>query len=440
MHPREGLRCASTWASAMRSQWLPTGRLHEQQLEALLQHVRFAARCVPFYRRAYARLDVHAESLRTLADLERLPLLRREQIQADPAAFCAEQGDRRTWHESHTSGSMGKPLQMWFDPECWWQVKYAMKARWLWAAGFRPYHRLTIVDDIPAHHLARHTARVALWGERLLRRRRYLSVFDAPASHVGTFIEFRPHFLYGFPSYFSELSRWWTPAVRTQVPLRAVITSGETLSAVLRQRLEATFAAPVLDVYGNTEVKDIAWRCRRGPGYHINMESVLVELIGPDGHAVPNGQAGEVVVTALTNRAMPLIRYATEDRAVRLGGTCPCGRGLERLETMDGRLADHLPMPAARWVSPYDLTTALSTLTNVLQFQLILYGKDELEALVVLRPGAGDTALADVEQAIGRRVGPELLVRIRQVAAIPRDASGKHRAIVVLPQPQGVLR
>ena len=431
----ELLSCGWSLADAGISQWRAPAALRERQRRALITQFRHALATVPFYRRQYQAAGLDENSIQTLGDLAKLPRVSRDDIQGNPDLFLTtlwRLGDPSEWYESHTSGSMGKPLQTWFDPECWWQVKYALKARALLAAGIAPYHRVAIVDDVPSEDLERHTSSMALWGEQAFGGRRYLSVFDSPESHAETYARFRPHAIYCFPSYFLELSRFWNASLRRQVPLRALITSGETLPDAARRQLEETFGVPVIDVYGNTEVKDIAWRCRSGHGYHVNMESVLVEILDANGRPAANGKPGEVLVTALTNRAMPLIRYATEDIAVRLPGECPCGRGLERLAMIQGRIADYLPIPAHGNLSPYNLTTALSTHQAVMHFQITLRAGERLEAAVVLRPDAKPDALQSVEQILRQRIGPGFPVKVSAVASIPRDASGKHRAIRVI--------
>jgi phenylacetate-CoA ligase len=429
MRARDGLACAAALASALSSQWRSAAWHRRRQRQALLRQLRFAAAHVPFYRRLVAERRIDIAALRDGDTLPALPVLRRDDIQREPDAFLSQAGDRQAWRESHTSGSLGRPLVTWFDPGCWAQVKYALKARWLLNAGFRPGSRVAIVDDVPAAQLEAHARRFALPAERRVGGRRYLSVFEPPERHLPAYRAFRPHFIYCFPSYFAALAAHWDEAMRAHVPLRALLTSGESLPPALRARLEAVFGAPVLDAYGSTEFKDIAWQCPDGEGYHVNMESVAVEIVDDDGCSVSPGAAGEVVVTSLTNRAMPLLRYGTEDRAIRLDGPCRCGRGLERLAAVEGRRVDYLPIPELGLVSPYELTTGLSTNPEIAQFKIVQQADRSLEVLVVLRPGANGESLQAVRAVVEVCVRHRVPVAVRAVASIPRDASGKHRAI-----------
>ena len=70
--------------------------------------------------------------------------------------------------------------------------------------------------------------------------------------------------LYGFPGHLLRLAG--TAAGRLRP--RLIFTSGELLDAVTRRGIEAGFGAPVFDVYGCTEIKEIAWECPTHEGYH----------------------------------------------------------------------------------------------------------------------------------------------------------------------------
>ncbi len=189
---------------------------------------------------------------------------------------------------------------------------------------------------------------------------------------------------------------------------------------MLRRRLESAFGAPVLDVYGSTECKEIAWQCPSGAGYHVNMESVVVELLGSDGREVSSGETGDVVVTTLTNRAMPLIRYVTGDRARRVDGPCPCGRGLERLEGIEGRMSEYLHLPGGALLSPYELTSLIETQPGVLQYQITHDSPDTLKVAVVLAANAPATAPAAIQHALANAPGQP-----RTGRRLPRDVTSE---------------
>jgi phenylacetate-CoA ligase len=433
MTGRETLACAAEILEALRSQWQGREAHLARQDRLFGAQARHACAHVAFYRSSWRRAGVDPASLQSVKDLARLPMVHRRQIQEQPEAFLADAGDRRRWHCSKTSGSTGQPLITWFDAACWRRVKYALKLRRLLASGWHPGLRLAIFEAIAPEALAAHARTYRLPGERWAPWRRYFSVFEPPERHLESLAAWRPHYLYGFPSHFAALARSWDAALRRRVPLRALMTSGEWMHPNRRAQLEQNFGVRVLDVYGSTEFKEIAWQCVEGRGYHVSMDSVIVEIVDEAGREVPPGEAGEVAVTSLTNRAMPLIRYATGDRARRLPGRCPCGRGLERLEGVEGRLADYLQTPDRGVLSPYELTTILEEHPEVLQYKVVQRAVDALHIVVVLRRSDNEDGgvLARIQRTVSARVGARIAVDVVAAAAVPQEPSGKRRPVEI---------
>ena len=93
----------------------------------------------------------------------------------------------------------------------------------------------------------------------------------------------------------------------------------------MRKFIEKAFGAEVFDIYGCTEIKEIAWECEKHEGYHINEDDVYVEILHGESPAKP-GEVGDIVLTDLRNKAMPLIRYRIGDRGLLIAGNCSCGR------------------------------------------------------------------------------------------------------------------
>ena len=120
--------------------------------------------------------------------------------------------------------------------------------------------------------------------------------------------------------------------------LREARSFGEMLSADLRGLVAAAWEVPVTDSYSAAEVGIIALQCPLSGDLHVQAEHVLVEILRADGHTCLPGEVGRVVVTALHNFAMPLVRYELGDYA-EVGAPCPCGRGLPVIKRIVGRRA-----------------------------------------------------------------------------------------------------
>lgn len=434
MRPPEGLRLGLELLRLVHEPRRSTEARGASRLRSLRRQLAHAATHVPHYRRTWAEAGCDPQAIRGIRDLTALPIVRREDVQAHPQAFLSEAGDRRRWHRSRTSGSTGRPLESHFDPDCWVQVKIALKLRRLLAAGWRPGRRLVVVETVPPQALASHHAALRLPVEGLLGGRTYLSAFEPPETHLQAYRRLRPHFLYAPPSYLSMLAESWDADLRAHVPLQALMTSAEWAPPSTRARLAECFGAPVLDVYGSTEFKEIAWQCAEADAYHVNSESVLIEIVDEAGKPVPDGEAGELLVTSLTNRAMPLIRYATGDRARLRTLRCPCGRSGELLAGIEGRVADYLHLPDGRTLSPYELTTAMESEARVRHYEVEQRSRSRVHVRVVLAQpseSADDPVdpLKSLHDTLSGVLGDRVALSLERVDAIPRAPSGKQRLI-----------
>ena len=123
--------------------------------------------------------------------------------------------------------------------------------------------------------------------------------------------EYQPQFVLAYANTLALFARFVRKAGLTPMRPKAIICSGEFLTAESRELIESTFGCPVFNRYGSREFSVIASECDQHTGMHVNAENLLVEVVV---NGVPSiGQEGEIVVTDLRNRAMPLIRYQTRD-------------------------------------------------------------------------------------------------------------------------------
>jgi phenylacetate-coenzyme A ligase PaaK-like adenylate-forming protein len=148
------------------------------------------------------------------------------------------------------------------------------------------------------------------------------------------------------------------------------------------------------------------------------------------GHSVPAGQEGNLVVTSLVNRAMPLIRYLTGDRGALLPGTCGCGRPSPLLGVVTGRSADVLILRGGQRISPYALTCVLERIDGVLRYQVSQLDPAKIRVRAILA-GAADreTVAAQMRSALHLDVAPFLDAEVEFVDRLPTGPSAKFRVV-----------
>jgi len=235
--------------------------------------------------------------------------------------------------------------------------------------------------------------------------------------------KYNPSVMYGFPSYFSLLADRKTNGIN---PSR-IFTSSEMLDLKTRGKIEGSFNAELFDIYGCTEVKEIAWECQKHNGYHINCDWLLVEFI-KDGRAAVEKE-GSIIVTSLYNYGMPLIRYEVGDTGRLLERRCHCGRGLPLMTPALGRSVDYFILPDNSVVSPYAMTCAVENIEGMKQYQIVQEGK----SLVVINVVPTNQFNSKSEEYIKsnlEQVLPGATVHVNLVEEIAREESGKYRIAI----------
>jgi phenylacetate-CoA ligase len=169
--------------------------------------------------------------------------------------------------------------------------------------------------------------------------------------------------------------------------LKAILVVGEPLTKETRGLLEGAFHVDVTAGYGPSDVMGpgIAFECRRKDGLHISEDHLLLEIVEPDGGAPCDpGQAGEVVLTTLTARAFPLIRFRTGDLASAMEKTCACGRTLARMTGITGHTGEVLTIRGVK-VHPAQIERILKGISGALspRFLIHLFKEKHLDMIEI---------------------------------------------------------
>lgn len=180
---------------------------------------------------------------------------------------------------------------------------------------------------------------------------------------------------------------------------------------------------------GCVELNRTALECSEQAGYHIDVDTVVMELIS-DGEVAALGECREIVYTGLYNYAMPLIRYAIEDVGVPSDEKCPCGRGPPLMKLVEGRSDSFMQTPDGRTISPIIWTLIMRQILGVGQFKAIQERKDLVRILVVKDQAFTQATAGQIVHDVQEVMGEGIHVDVEVVEEIPRDKSGKVRCAV----------
>ena len=339
---RAALRAMAELAHGGRLRGEALERYRAEKLRAMLRH---AVTHVTFYRDLYESARIRLDDIRTVADLERLPILRRESVDADRLVAQGTPLDHCVLRR--TGGSTGRPLTV-------VTLQDDLEAE---AMGWiRTWHRLGL--RLRDRHVALkepgdtyHEGKDR-WFQRLgFLHVDHFDLFRDPAELAKEVPRLAPDVLRGPPSALEGLAMSLAP--RTVTP-RLVFTTGERLSPRVRERLRTAFGPDPHDCYGATEGGCLAWRCPDCGRFHVNADRVILEIVDDAGHPVGPGESGNVLLTNLFARAMPIVRYALGDRAMRARADCRHARQSESIEALEGRTVEQIVLGNGRIVSPYE--------------------------------------------------------------------------------------
>lgn len=423
---RSALRTADGLAALMTAGAWNADQLESYQSRRLRALVRHAWERVPFYRRKFAAAGLDPEDIRTTADLARIPVTTRSELQdADPRDLVAPPYDPERLRFARTSGSSGQPLLIRrADSE-----DRLLRAFWLRAmlrVGVRPTDLVATIMTVRGRSAPSGIAGLGLFRSVMLDARSPREQLLADLRHL------QPDILRGFPGSIA----WLTAIAHGEIRPRMVITGGETLTPVMAQQIREAFRAPVFNFYSSHEFNLIASECPEHGPLHVSGETALVEILR-DGRVVEPGQEGELVATALCSFAMPFIRYRLGDWLVRGERRCSCGVPHACIRAVQGRVMEQFQLPGGRIIHPYTLGVPLiSTTTWIRRYRIVQEQPDAIAVeAIASRPPRPDE-LSKAEGLLATAAGGSLRVRIRLVEDLPPTAGGKFRQYIPYAQLQ----
>jgi phenylacetate-CoA ligase len=389
-----------------REELMPREDLRRLQAARLREVVSRVAR-VPFYRRAFEERGLDPGSVATLDDLRRLPFTTKADLRDHyPLGFLAVPREQvLRYHGS--SGTTGKPTFVAYtrqDLETWADLC----ARFLVAGGLRAEH---IVQVCFGYGLF-----TGGFGLHYGIERVGAAIVPAASGNTDRQImlmqDLQTDVLVGTPSYALRLAEVLREQhiPRESLALKYAHLGAEPWTENMRGRIEEELRILCFNNYGLSEVMGpgVSGECGYRCGMHIQEDHFLVECVDPlTLEPVAPGEQGELVFTALTRQAFPLIRYRTRDLAALDHSPCPCGRTGARMSRIAGRTDDMLIIRGVN-VFPSQIEEALLRVEGTAPHYLIEVDRpaalDEVTVHVEIRPQDFSDKMSQM-QALRDRIG-----------------------------------
>jgi phenylacetate-CoA ligase len=403
---------------------LAPDKLHAYQKNLLERLVQHAYRNVPFYQARLTPLFRGAKP--DLSHWNELPILTRAEAQHNTTALTATTvpANAGAVDKGETSGSTGRPLSYLVNELVnvgtlgttdralrWWKfdgnktmATFVARKRDSsaisgevtvtgWRVGFPgPHHMIPISSD----------------NDKLIDR----------------LVTLRPNYLTGQSFTLLGLAER-VRARGIDLHFERINSTSTALSDEIRGICKDVLGARPIDQYGARETGLIACECPWCGHYHINAETMLVEILDASGQPSAPGDVGRVVLTSLYNYAMPFIRYEIGDFAVAGPRRVKCRIKLPVLTKIMGRYRNSFTLHDGRVIFPFLPVARLREFISFEQFQVVQTDYKSIEVRYVPLDRSRIANVTGLEQCVRELIDPTFSVQAVAVDSIPRSASGK---------------
>lgn len=370
--------------------------------------VRHAWERVPYYARLMRAAGVRPEDIGGAADLYKIPVTRKQDLQGLPVEDLLARGvDRRACHEVTTAGSTGEPLTVLRTQREQYQL-FAVRLRAQAMAGMRPWHTRVKLGSPPSPTLLQKLG---------LYRMSNLPLGMVPEEIIRRLRAKQPDVLIGIPTMLEMIVAAASEDDLCAIRPRLLFCGAEMLSPAARMRIEQAFGRRVVEFYGSNEFNLMAWQCLQCGHFHTCDDAMALETV-----------EGAVIVTGLRSMAMPLIRYDMGDVVRRPAQEPRCGIGFGTIAEIQGRRIDFLQVPEGGHLNSFNVIVALSGL-RIRRFQVVQETPERVVVLFVPVDGGVAESAREIEAACQTVLPESIGVEARAVSELAVTAAGKARLV-----------
>lgn len=375
---------------------------------ALADILEYAAKNIPFYKGIDFQKGIRA-----------FPVVNKSIIKSGSNAFISPHFNPEKLHKSSTSGSTGVPFTVYQD---------AGKRRRAAAdtiafselAGFKfgtKLYYLRAWNNLNRQSwLSKKIKNIVAWNNDNLSddaMQKFLDTLERDKSEKSVLI---------FASSLVALYNYMREnGVSTTAKVSTFITTSEHLPENAKIGIAKLFGTNVVSRYSDCECGIIAQQFPYESAFRINSASFFAEILDENGKPVEDGTEGRIVVTDLYNRAMPMIRYDTEDIGVKVGNT---------LARIEGRKVDFIYSADGKMLSPYMLVNFMQRFSCVKQFQFIQNSASDYTMKLSMNDQSRGSTESEIAEYLKQILGQSASVKFEYSDTIPPSASGKRNYII----------
>lgn len=407
----------------MKLQWKSNRKIKEVQLSKLRKIINYAFHNVPYYHSLFKNKGITPASIKKISDLKKIPLLKKEDIRNNFKLLISKEYNASNCISRFTSGSSGVPITVLYNRTAW-DFAEAIYARALFNVGVKPWSNCAFLWAEPF-------PKSKFYEKFGLMQKNYVATTRDVQYQIAQLNKKKPSVLYIFPSSLTILARYYLNN-SLKIKPKIIVCTGELLPEKTRKEFEEIFNCKVFDQYGTQELNRMAWTCEKNEGFHIDEDAIVIEFI-KDNEQVSDNENGDMVVTGLFNKAMPLIRYNVGDIGSPKEDLCSCGRGLSLMNITEGRADSLIILPSGKILGPRAITGIFDHhmlySNKIYNYRLIQETKKKFKLYIVKGENFDSKIVEFILFSLNKLIKEPVRIDVKIVSDLSGTKSGKLRYI-----------
>lgn len=407
-------------------QYQPFEKNIMEQQRQLYDIVMYAIQHVPYYRDLVLEKHLSFSKENIIEDIKQLPILTKEIIRKEGnRLYSIESVD---YHIATSGGSTGEPVQLRHD-------KYLAKIHpgnyFLSFAGYEPGDKLVLLWGSERDILKGSIGIKAIISNRFVTRRKLLNSFrmtkEDMFNYVSIINKWKPKVILAYTQSIYELAQFIKRENLNVYSPKGIVVSAGTLYKDWADEIREVFRCPIINQYGSRETPGIAISCTESSELHINTFMNYVEIVDDNGNNLPFDTDGNILVTNLFNKSMPLIRYKIGDiGALSAKKTCKCGRNLPCLTHVTGRTVNVFKRRDGAKIDGEYFTHLFYGINEVERFQVIQIDYEKIKIKIQSSKILGKDKENEIKNNIYAVMGNNCDIDIEYLDEILPTKSGKY--------------
>jgi phenylacetate-CoA ligase len=402
-----------------------------QKQEKLLEDILlYSYQQIPYYKKIFDQIDLISNNQVDLDMFNQIPILTKDMIRENFNDLLAPNWKELGGEENTSGGSTGEPVKF---------IQGKNYKAWNYYASKLYYNKMLGKEMGEKEANIWGSERDILRGNigldakitNFLYNRIFLNSFTLTEEKLFSFVEkinkFKPKSMWCYVESLFELAKFIKENNLKIHSPEIIISTAGTLTPEVRDFVEEVFETKVYNQYGSREVGPIACQCKEHKNMHTFPWANYVEIVDEKNKPVKPSEEGYVLVSTLTNKCMPLIRYKIGDMAIKAkSNKCTCGRNTAKIKEVTGRVISHFYNNDGTKVHGQYFIHLFYFQDWVKKFQVLQEEYDKVVCRVVKEKEPNQEDIKKIENKIKKVMGENCQVEFSFVKGINPSKSGKY--------------